>query len=276
MTTKRKKIAFCGSAGSFSEIAVKKLFPDGERIPSGSFKEAYAKTVRGETDATVLPLENSYAGEVATVADELYKGSLFVQDVCAMKVVQNLIGVKGSSLSSIKTVVSHPQALSQCADFITAHGYRELSSENTAFAAKAVAEAGDKTMAAIASKDCAEAYGLCVLAEDIAATSENATRFAVLEKERPNYRENDQLILLFAVKDESGALASSLSVIADHGYNLKSIHSRPLKEKAWHYYFYAEAERPSGTASEDALLADMEKHCTGVKIAGRFGPNRTI
>ncbi len=272
----KQKIAYCGSAGSFSEIAAKKLFPDGEWIPAGSFKEAYRKTVCGETDKTVLPLENSYAGEVAAVADELYKGSLFVQNVCAMKVVQNLIGIPGSKISDVKTVVSHPQALSQCADFIAEHGFREIASENTAFAAKSVAEAGDKTTAAIASKACAEANGLCVLAEDIAATSENATRFAVLGKEPPSPFEGDHLILLFAVKDESGALAASLGVIARHGYNLKSIHSRPLKEKAWHYYFYAEAEQSAGESDEAALLHDMEKHCTGVKIAGHFRPNQTI
>lgn len=273
---RKQKVAYCGSAGSFSEIAAKRLFPNAERIPAGSFREAYAKTVRGETEVTVLPLENSYAGEVAAVSDELFKGELFVREVYSMRVVQNLIGVKGASLSDIKTVVSHPQALSQCADFIAAHGFREITSENTAFAAKAVAEAGDKTTAAIASKDCAKENGLEILAENVAAASENATRFAVLGKEAPIDRAGDRLILFFALKDESGALASSLSVIARHGFNLKSIHSRPLKEKAWCYYFYVEAEKTSDLSDELALLTDMGKHCTGVKIAGRYSPDKSI
>lgn len=276
MDQAKLKIAFCGARGSFSEIAAKKLFPEGEFLPSGSFKEAYAKTLRGESDFTVLPLENSYAGEVAAVTDELYKGDLFVESVRSMRVVQNLLGVPGTTIDDVKTVVSHPQALSQCADYIAARGLREITSENTAFAAKTVAEAGDKSIAAIASVDCAEANGLIVLAENIAAASENATRFAVLGRKAPQETAGDRLILFFALKDESGALASSLAVIARHGYNLKAIHSRPLKEKAWHYYFYVEAEKNAGSSEESELIGEMRNHCTGVKIAGRFDPDRMI
>ena len=276
MKTNCQRIAFCGTRGSFSEIAAKRIFPHAELTPTGSFKQAYDSTLLGKTDKTVLPLENSYAGEVAAVTDELFQGDLFVQEVYSMRVVQNLIAIPGAKLSDITAVISHPQALSQCADYISKHGFREITSENTAFAAKTVAGAGDRSMAAIASEDSARANGLCILAKDIASASENATRFAVLGRALPPESAGKRLILFFALKDESGALASSLALIAAHGYNLKAIHSRPLKEKAWHYYFYAEAEKIGDRSEETALLSEMKKHCTGVKIAGRFDPDKKI
>lgn len=267
------KVTYCGTQGSFSEIAAEKLFPKGDLVACPSFKSAYDLALRGDADAALLPIENSYAGEVAATVDLLYRGSLTIKDVYQMKIEQNLVGVKGATLADVTTVVSHPQALAQCAEYIAAHKFAEIVSENTAFAAKAVADKGSKNLAAIASRACAELYGLHVLAADIAESRENTTRFALFTRAAGEKRVGEHLILLFAVGDRSGALAEALAIIARYGYNMKSLHSRPLKDRPWQYYFYVEAE---GSGEEDALLSSLKDCCADVKIAGRFLPDLEI
>ena len=270
------KVAYCGTLGSFSREAARRIFPDAELIPCETFAQAYELTEAGKTDHTVLPIENSYAGEVATVTDLLYHGTLFVQDVFDMKVVQNLVGIKGATVESVRAVTSHPQALSQCAEYIAKRHYTEIPSENTAFAAKFVAEKGDPALAAIASKECAEIYGLTILEADIATGDENATRFAVLGEYPAPHRANENCILMFAVNDRSGALVAALQVLAAHGHNLKSLRSRPLKEKPWQYYFYIEAEGALRGMAKDSLFAEMEKSCSMIKEVGHFLPEQHI
>ena len=269
----RKTIAYCGATGSFGEQAARALFPSGTLLPSATFPEAYDHTMQGNADYTLLPLENSYAGEVGATMDLLLHGDLAVSDVYEMRVVQNLVGIKGTRLEGVKTVISHPQALAQCGEYIAAHGFREEIEENTAFAAKRVAKTGSKEIAAIASKAAAEAYGLEVLAENIAKSSDNTTRFALLTRKPPIKREGARLILLFTVLDRSGALLEALKILAAYGFNMKSLHSRPLKNKAWQYYFYVEAE---GDGDETALLRDLAECCSNAKIVGRYLPGVTI
>ena len=266
-------VAYCGTRGSFSEQAARGLFPQAELLACPSFREAYEAAVKGNAEYALLPIENSYAGEVSSTMDLLYRGSLCIRDVYEMKVVQNLVGVKGATIEGIKTVISHPQALGQCAEYIAAHHFEEVTAENTAFAAKQVAELGSQTTAAIASKACAKLYGLEVLAEDIAESKENTTRFALLSAVAPKKRKGERMILLFTVKDRSGALLEALKILAAYGYNMKSLHSRPRKDQAWQYYFYVEAE---GDGAETALLRDLGECCTDVKIAGRYLPDQKV
>ena len=161
------KIAYSGIEGSFASIAAEKIFPDGTLVPCKSFKEAYDIVESGECDAAVLPIENSFAGEVGQVTDLMYEGNLYVNGVYPLRVSQNLLGVKGSTLSDIKKVISHPQALEQCLEYLDAHNIETEQSTNTARAALAVAQKGDKSVGAIASKKTASLYGLDVIEQDI-------------------------------------------------------------------------------------------------------------
>ncbi len=267
------QVSYCGTIGSFSQQATARLFPEGKLLPCASFKEAYDLTLAGKSNYTVLPIENSYAGEVAATIDLLYRGKLFAIGLYDMRVEQCLVGVKGTQLSDVKTVISHPQALAQCAEYIASHHYSEIIAENTAFAAKAVADKNAPSFAAIASRSCAEIYGLEVLDGDISESRENTTRFALLSKEQPPHKKGEHIILLFSVGDKSGALAEALRIIAEYGYNMKSLHSRPLKDKSWQYYFYVEAE---GNGDENRLVESLSNCCVDVKIAGRFLPDCRI
>ncbi len=157
------KIAYSGIEGAFAHIAAKRIFPADELISYGDFRSAYEAVEKGECDYAVLPIENSYAGEVGQVTDLMFQGGLFVNGVYTLNVMQNLLGVKGASVESVRKVVSHPQALEQSADFIATHGLITEPAVNTARAAKMVSELRDIRVAAIASEETAALYGLEVL-----------------------------------------------------------------------------------------------------------------
>ena len=112
------KIAYSGIKGAFAHIAAKRIFPGDELVSFGDFRSAYEAVEKGECDYAVLPIENSYAGEVAQVNDLMFQGSLVLNGVYTLNVQQNLLGLPGAGLSDIKQVISHPQALEQCSDFI--------------------------------------------------------------------------------------------------------------------------------------------------------------
>ena len=153
------KVAFSGVTGAFAGIAAKKVFPDGIVCPYPDFKSAYDSVVNGECDCVILPIENSHNGDVGQVMDLAFFGSLFINGIYDVSVVQNLLAVKGTEIENIKEVISHPQALGQCADYIKKHGFKTIEAINTAVAAKTVAESGRKDIAAIASDEAAEQYG---------------------------------------------------------------------------------------------------------------------
>ena len=174
------RIAYCGVEGAFAHIVAKKLFPDDIYVSFASFKEAYDAVVSGECERAVLPVENSYAGKVKDVVNLLDTGKLSVEGTYSFPIVQNLLGIRGSRLSDIKTVISHPKALEQCDNYIKRRGYRVTESSNTAVAAKEVLDKQNMSFAAIASLETAARYGLKVLEEKINERDDNTTTFAVV------------------------------------------------------------------------------------------------
>ena len=267
------KVAYSGTEGAFGYIAAHKLFPDGEKVAYGDFKAAYDSVVNGECDAVVLPLENSYAGEVGQVTDLMFSGPLYVNHVLPLSITHNLLTVEGATMDTIKTVVSHPQALSQCEDFISAHGYQQISYANTALAAKYVAELNDPTVAAIASLESAEKFGLQVLVEGINQSQVNTTRFAVLsrsENRNVGKQHGAHFILVFTVRNEAGALAQALNIIGLYDFNMRTLRSRPMHELLWQYYFYVEAEGNIHSSDGERMLKELAVCCDKIKCVGSF------
>ena len=268
------KVAYSGTEGAFACIAAGKIFPSAMRVPYSNFQDAYASVVNGECDVAVLPMENSSAGEVGQVADLLFSGPLYVNKTFDLAVVHDLLVVPGAKIDEIETVVSHPQALSQCMPYIRAHGWKEREYVNTALAAEYVAKKGDKTFAAIASADAAAIYGLEVAAGTINETANNTTRFAVLSPSRnkaPNNRSMDMsFILMFTVRNEAGALAQAIDIIGRHGFNMQSLRSRPMKELLWQYYFYVELEGNIDSSEGDAMMKELSECCDQLKIIGSY------
>ena len=266
------KIAYSGIEGAFAYIAAKNIFPEEDLISFGDFKSAYHAVENGECDFAVLPIENSFAGEVGQVTDLMFQGNLFVNGVYTLEVVQNLLGVKGAKLENIKRVISHPHALEQCASYIQEHGLKASEAVNTARAAKQVSEDGDVSVAAIASEETAKLYGLEVLERRINEQHDNSTRFAILSRnsERHFSKSENKVIIMFTVKNEAGALVKVLNKLGDFGFNMSEIRSRPLKALAWNYYFYIEAEGEYGTPAWKQMLSEMEYRCEKLKVLGHF------
>lgn len=273
------KIAYSGIEGSFAAISASRIFPDAQRVPYKNFKKCYEAVENGECDFAVMPIENSYAGEVGQVNDLMFEGSLYINGIYELGVNQCILGLPGAKLEEITTVISHPQALEQCNEFIYDHKLKSIPYENTARAAKEVADREDVTVAAIASEETAALYGLEIIEKNINKSASNTTRFAVLSKIKDLNKDNvdySSAVLMFTAKDEAGTLARALSIIGAYGYNMTVLRSRPLRNKNWQYYFYIELEGKLSTANGLKMLSELQKSCEILKVMGTFKPNCEI
>ncbi len=270
------KVAYSGVPGAFAHIAAGRIFPDSNRISFRDFRSAYNSVVNGETDVAVLPIENSYAGEVGQTIDLIFSGSLFINGIYELEIHQNLLGLPDATVDDIKKVTSHPQALGQCHDYIKLRGFDTEEANNTAIAAKTVAEKNDKTLGAIASVETAEIYGLKILEANINKSGENTTRFAVLSKVRADSVSLPNTVLMFTVKNEAGSLANAISIIGKYGYNMTALRSRPLKKHSWQYYFYIEIDGTTDTEEGQKMIAELNNVCDKLKIAGTFASHSEI
>lgn len=266
------KVAFSGTLGAFGHIATKKLFPSALPVPYGDFISAYRAVENGECDAAVLPVENSVGGEVGQVTDLLFSGSLYVNCMTDLTVSQDLLVCPGAKSEDIKTVISHPQALAQCAKFISERGYKTIEYENTALAAQYVSELGDVSVAAIASEEAAQIFSLTVLERNINSGRANTTRFAVLSRSDnpPTEHPGVHSIVLFTVKNEAGALAKALDIIGLYGFNMRTLRSRPMKELLWQYYFYLELEGDVHSEAGQNMINMIHRFCDKFKVVGTY------
>lgn len=269
------RVAYCGVEGAYAYIAARRMYPQARLIPCQSFDEAYASVESGDCDACVLPIENSYAGDVSTVMDLMFSGSLYVNQVINLPVTHCLLANEGVELGQIKRVVSHPQALSQCAGYIKDMGFEPVTYENTAMAAKHVKDSAFSDTAAIASYETAELFGLNVLATGINSSRTNTTRFVSFSRSQNlvggDKRKMDRhFILMFTVKNEAGALAKTIDIIGAFGFNMRNLHSRPMKELLWSYYFYVEVDGNVESTEGQDMLKALGATCDKLKLVGTF------
>ena len=270
------KVAYSGVEGAFAHIAAGKIFPQANRVSYSDFKAAYNSVLNGECDVAILPIENSYAGEVGQTMDLIFSGNLYVNGIYELEIRQNLLAHPDATINDIKKVVSHPQALSQCHEFIQNHNFVIEEANNTAFAAKIVAESNNKSLAAIASAETAELYGLEVIKANINKSSENTTRFVVLSKVLAKTQTMSNTVLMLTVKNAAGSLASAISIIAKYGYNMTALRSSPLKKQSWQYYFYIEIDGSVNSENGKQMLEELKNVCDILKIAGTFAPHTQI
>jgi chorismate mutase/prephenate dehydratase len=263
--------------GAFAHIAAKRIFPDADVVGYPDFRSAYMSVQSGECDLAVLPLENSFNGDVAQVMDLTFFGDLYISGVYDIGVVHNLLAKKGAKLSDIKTVISHSQAIGQCASFIQKHNLEAKEVVNTAVAAKLVSESDRLDIAAIASSEAAEEFNLCTLSERINDSGLNTTRFAVFAPAMKSADKNDKhFVLTFTVSNEAGALGKAVLAIGENGFNLRALKSRPTKELIWDYYFYAEGEGNLFTPEGEKMLKTLKECCSSVKVVGSFEKELTL
>ena len=270
------KVAYSGVEGAFAHIAAGRIFAESSRVSCRDFKAAYDAVLHGECDVAVLPIENSFAGEVGQTIDLIFSGTLYINGIYELEIHQNLLGVPGARIEDVRKVMSHPQALSQCHEYIKMRGMDTEEASNTAVAAKSVAEMKDKTCGAIASVETAQLYGLEVLQADINESSENTTRFAVLSKVRAVSPALSNSVLMFTVKHEAGSLAKAISIIGKYGYNMTALRSRPLRKHSWQYYFYIEIDGTTSSNGGRSMMEELGRICDQLKVAGSFAPHAQI
>lgn len=268
------KVAYAGVEGAFAHIAAKKMFPDAKYISYPDFSKAYKSCENGECDVCVLPLENSYAGDVGLVLDLMFSGSLFINQIFELEVVHNLLGKKGTTKKDIKTVISHPQALAQCSEYISNNNLQTLEAQNTAIAAKLVSEQKDISLGAIASSENAQLYNLEIIETKINTSNNNTTRFGAFSKcaniNKNTESSNEHSIIMFTVKNEAGALAETLKIIGSYGFNMRSLRSRPMKNLVWNYYFYVELEGNANSNEGKKMLKELQTYCDKLKVVGQY------
>ncbi|MDL2323813.1 chorismate mutase [Ruminococcaceae bacterium OttesenSCG-928-A16] len=267
-------VAYQGAQGGFGHSVAGALFPLGSLLATPTFEGVFNLVENGEAAYGVVPFENSTTGDVSGILDLCQAHSCYVTAMYDLPVTQNLLALPGATLGDIKTVVSHPQALEQSKRFLQSLGAAQKPYANTATAAQYVAATGDKTIAAIASLEAAELYGLVPLAQNIATEASNATRFIVLSKQMPTL--GDRFSLLVTIENKVGQLAKIIEIISAHGFDMENIKSRPQPHRPWEYYFYIELVGAQNTAEAQNMLASLAKTCLSVRLLGiyhRAAPN---
>ena len=272
------RVAYCGVEGAFAHIAAKRIYPTEQTVSYKSFEDAYHAAEDGTCHCAVLPIENSTGGEVGQVIDLLFSGTLYISAVYDLSVRHQLLALPGAALGDIRRVYSHPQALHQCGAFLHRCDLEPVACTNTAVAAKQVAESGDRSIAAIASRETAALYGLEILKENINETACNTTRFAVLTRAERRQKEEFGMrtMLFFSVSHHAGALAEAIRLIGKHGFNMVSIRSRSFKELLWQYYFAVELDGNAYTPAGQAMLDDLSVCCDRLRVVGVYPNDRSI
>jgi chorismate mutase/prephenate dehydratase len=268
----RRKVAFQGVHGAFSEDAVFSYFQDDvEAIPCNEFEEVFEMVEKGEVSHAVVPVENSLEGSVTTVSDLLLDSDLTVTGEALVLVRHCLIGQPGSTVEAIKRVFSHPQALGQCRSFLSQHpAWEKIPSYDTAGSVKLVKERGRMEEAAVASKRAATFYGMKVLQEDIQSSTRNFTRFFVVEKTASMPTEGDKTSLAFSTKNIPGALYQCIGAFAERGVNLSKLESRPRKGRTWEYVFYVDVDGHVDDPKVSDALSDLVRRSSFVKVFGSY------
>ena len=239
-----QKIVYQGEAGAYSHLACAQFYPGHAPIACMSFAKAFAQVRSGQVHLAMIPVENTVAGRVSDIYHLLPQGGLHIIGERYFPVHHQLLGVKGAQLSDIRTARSHHMALGQVRTFLEAQNIDAVVDVDTAGAARKVADSGDKSVAAVASRLAAETYGLEILAEDIEDAAHNTTRFIILA-DKPLVPQLDipsVSSFVFKVRSVPSALYKALGGFASNGLNLTKLESYMVGGSFTAAQFYADVE----------------------------------
>jgi prephenate dehydratase len=271
--TAAARIAYQGEPGANSHMAAKEVRPDLEPLPCATFEDALSAVKSGEARYAMIPIENSVAGRVADIHHLLPNAGLYIVGEHFLRVRFHLMAVKGASLQSIKDVYSHVHALGQCRKIIRKHGLKAHVSGDTAGAAREVAEAGDKTRAALAPPLAAEIYGLDILARDVEDESHNTTRFVILtpEPEDADPGEGDFITtFIFRVRNVPAALYKALGGFATNGVNMTKLESYQPEGMFAATMFHADIEGHPSDRKVQLAMEELGFFSTEIKVLGTY------
>lgn len=267
------KVAYQGVRGAYSEEAALRHFGTAcDPNPFAYSEQVFEAVASGAADFGLLPVENSIVGPVAVNADLFLQNPAFMVAETYLRIEHCLLGLPGTEISAVKTVYSHPVALAQCRDFLCKHALRAVPEYDTAGAAELVASRRRLEEAAIASRRCAEVYGLSVLAQDIQSARHNFTRFAAFVREDrvPPSLVMQKTSLAFTAKHRPGALLDCLRRFAEHGVNLLRLESRPIPQNLFEYFFLVDLLGGMKDEPVRAALEGLRQDAGVVKVLGSY------
>lgn len=262
------EVVYQGVPGAFAEEAAEALAPTLPRRALPRLDEVFDAVAAGAR--AVVPIENTLAGSVQPVQDQLAVRDVRVIGEGVLRVSHALVGAPGATLDGVRRVHSHPVALAQCERFFAAHPSIEpVAAYNTAGAIADVVARGDVAEAAIGSKRAAERYGGVVLAAPLEDEPENYTRFLLLAREDEPHRGRRKASLIFTLAHRPGSLVSALAAFSSRGLDLTKIESRPLRGRPFEYAFHADVVF-TDDAPLDAAIAELRASAHAVRELGRY------
>ena len=266
------RVVFQGVEGAYSHAAMCEFFgKDVNSFHVKKFRDAMEAIAEGAADYAVLPIENSSAGIVADNFDLLVDFENYIVGEQVIKCEHVLMGLPGTQLADIKTVYSHQQALSQCEQFLDDHrDWHQVPYDNTALAAKKVAQEQDKSMAAIGSAFAAQRFGLEILADHIYYNEVNSTRFLIVTNQRIFRKDAKKISICFELPHRSGSLYNILSHFIYNNLNMNRIESRPITGRNWEYRFFIDFDGNLNDSSVKNALRGIREEAINMKILGNY------
>lgn len=268
---KKAVVACQGIEGAYSQQAAERLFSIPKIVYFKSFEGVFQAVREGLCRYGILPIENSVHGSVLPVYDLMRDCRFHIVRSLKMSISHSLLAKEGTVLSDVKEILSHEQAIGQCSRFIEKSGATATAVENTAVAAKAVADSPRKDLAAIASKNCAELYGLRVLADSIENNGNNFTRFICISRDLEVYPGANRISLVLNLPHRPGMLYSTIARFAALGLNLTKLESRPIPGKDFEFMFYFDLDASVWSDELVRLLSHFEKTLDQFTFLGCYG-----
>lgn len=269
---KGTRVYYFGVPGTHTQQAMEEAFgEDVEGISCPAFEGVMEAVERGAAEYGVLPIENSSTGGISTNYDLLLKYKNTIVGQYVMKIDQCLLALPGTKPKEIRTVFSHPQGLLQSREFMNQHpSYEGVEYGSTAAAARKVAEDGDKSQAAIASRRAAKEYGLEIVAESIQQEKNNCTRFIIIGRDEIYTEKSNKLALCIELPHQSGSLYRILSHFLYNDLNMTQIESRPIPGRNWEYRFFVDVEGNLDEASVQNALRGIKEEAAFMRVLGNF------
>ncbi len=264
-------VACQGVEGAFSQIACEKIFKAPMIMYFKNFEGVFSAIEKGLCQYGILPIENSTAGSVKKVYDLMIQHNFSIVRSFRLKIDHNLLANPGASVSSIREIYSHEQAINQCSDYLaTLQNVKVIPVENTAVAAEMVAKSGRTDVAALASRNCAELYGLKCLAGSIQDKGNNHTRFICISKQLEIYPGADKTSIMMVLNHRPGALYKVLARLYVLGINVTKLESRPLPDRDFEFMFYFDLDTSIYSEEFVQLMCELDDFCEEFKYLGSF------
>ena len=264
-------VACQGVEGANSQVACDRLLPRGNIVYVKSFEAVFSAVESGLCKFGVVPIENSSNGSVRAIYDLIQRKKFSIVRSTRLCIRHELLALPGVKMDDITEIYSHEQAIGQCSKFLNGlGGVRVIPCDNTAMAAKMVADSGSRHAAAISSHPCAALYGLQCVNDAIQDSDNNYTRFICITKDPIIYAGANRISLIIACDNKPGALYEILSKLAALGINMTKLESCPVTGRNFEFIFFLELEASVHEPGVLPMLEELERSCANFQFLGSY------